>query len=119
MAGRSTYFLVMSFLVLAGCQTADPGSTPPAEGQAAASPAAAAPAANTATEEGRLVTCSVKAAAEFKVPPSDVATSNEYPLGTGTAIDGSVTAGAGGNKQFRCEFDGTGAFQRVAEVPAA
>jgi hypothetical protein len=66
----------------------------------------------------KVATCAARAAAEFNAPADDVATSNEYPFGTGAAIDGSVTAG-GGIKQFRCEFDGAGAFLRMTLLPAA
>jgi hypothetical protein len=91
---------MLALVALAGCQTAGsgPGSGPVADGMVA--------------------TCAARAAAQFNVPGDDVATSNEYAFGAGNAIDGSVTAG-GGIKQFRCEFDAAGAFQRVAALPAA
>jgi len=111
LAGRSTQILFVCLLALAGCQ-----STPPSSAPATLQPAAPSVAPDIAGDKVGI--CTARAAAEFSAPTEDVATSNEYPFGTGAAIDGSVTAG-GGIKQFRCEFDGAGAFQRVALLPAA
>jgi len=98
-------------MALAGCQSTAHSSAP-------AAPQPAAPGPAPAVNGDKVATCTTRAAAQFSAPAEDVATSNEYPFGAGAAIDGSVTAG-GGIKQFRCEFDGAGAFQRVSLLPAA
>lgn len=108
MAGLSRRLVLPAFflacLALSGCQTSGGGTSGPA---------------GEPGEAGKVATCAAKTAAEFSVPADDVATSNEYPFGDGSAIDGSVTAGSGGITQFRCEFDAAGAFQKVAVLPAA